>query len=52
MESVLSVESERRGVLSKSAFGNVNLREEPEGGPAAKFIYYLIKTKILSNKVN
>ena len=45
MESVLSVESERRGVLSKSAFGNVNLREEPEGGPAAKFIYYLIKTK-------
>jgi phosphosulfolactate synthase len=45
MEAVPSVESERRGILSKSAFGNVNLREEPEGGPAAKFIYYLIKTK-------
>lgn len=45
VESVTSVESERRGILSKSAFGNVNLREEPEGGPAAKFIYYLIKTK-------
>ena len=45
VESVASVESERRGILSKSAFGNVNLREEPEGGPAAKFIYYLIKTK-------
>lgn len=45
IESVTSVESERRGILSKSAFGNVNLREEPEGGPAAKFIYYLIKTK-------
>ena len=45
MEAVASLESERRGILSKSAFGNVNLREEPEGGPAAKFIYYLIKTK-------
>lgn len=45
VESIASVESERRGILSKSAFGNVNLREEPEGGPAAKFIYYLIKTK-------
>jgi len=45
IDSVASVESERRGILSKSAFGNVNLREEPAGGPAAKFIYYLIKTK-------
>ncbi len=45
MESVSSIESERRGILSKSAFGNINLHEEPEGGPAAKFIYYLIKTK-------
>ena len=45
MESISSIESERRGILSKSAFGNVHLREEPEGGPAAKFIYYLIKTK-------
>lgn len=45
MEAVASVESERRGILSKSAFVNVNLREDPEGGPAAKFIYYLIKTK-------
>lgn len=45
MDAVASVESERRGILSKSAFGNVNLREDPTGGPAAKFIYYLIKTK-------
>jgi phosphosulfolactate synthase len=45
MEAVTSVESERRGILSKSAFGHVNLREDPEGGPAAKFIYYIIKTK-------
>ncbi|MEO9307879.1 MAG: phosphosulfolactate synthase [Nitrososphaera sp.] len=45
IESITSVESERRGILSKSAFGNIHLREEPEGGPAAKFVYYLIKTK-------
>lgn len=45
IDAVVSVESERRGILSKSAFGPVNLREDPEGGPAAKFIYYIIKTK-------
>ena len=45
VNAVISVESERRGILSKSAFGPVNLREDPEGGPAAKFIYYIIKTK-------
>jgi phosphosulfolactate synthase len=45
LESVLSVESERRGIMAKSAFGNANLREDPEGGPATKFIYYIIKTK-------
>jgi phosphosulfolactate synthase len=45
LESILSVESERRGIMAKSAFGNVNLREDPEGGPATKFIYYIIKTK-------
>lgn len=45
MEAVAAIESKRRGILSKSSFGNVYLREDPEGGPAAKFIYYLIKTK-------
>lgn len=45
VDSIISVESERRGILSKSAFTAMNLREEPEGGPAAKFIYYIIKTK-------
>lgn len=45
VDSIISVESERRGILSKSAFSALNLREEPEGGPAAKFIYYIIKTK-------
>jgi phosphosulfolactate synthase len=45
MDAVASVESERRGILSEPTFGTVTLREEPAGGPAAKFIYYLIKTK-------
>jgi phosphosulfolactate synthase len=44
-ESVASVESQRRGFLSKAAFGVSYLRKDPEGGPAAKFIYYIIKTK-------
>ena len=44
-ESVASVESQRRGFLSKAAFGVSYLRKNPEGGPAAKFIYYIIKTK-------
>jgi phosphosulfolactate synthase len=42
---VALVESQRRGFLSKAAFGLSYLRKEPEGGPAAKFIYYIIKTK-------
>jgi len=45
IDNVISVESQRRGILSKASFGSVNLREDPEGGPAAKFIYYIIKTK-------
>ncbi len=45
IDNVISIESQRRGILSKASFGTVNLREDPEGGPAAKFIYYIIKTK-------
>jgi phosphosulfolactate synthase len=44
-DAVASVESQRRGFLSKAAFGMSYLRKNPEGGPAAKFIYYIIKTK-------
>ncbi|HXG06338.1 MAG TPA: phosphosulfolactate synthase [Nitrososphaera sp.] len=44
-DAVASVESQRRGFLSKSAFGVSYLRRNPEGGPAAKFIYFVIKTK-------
>ena len=44
-DAITSVESQRRGFLSKSVFGVSYLRKDPEGGPAAKFIYYIIKTK-------
>lgn len=44
-DSLASVESQRRGFLSKAVFNVSYLRKDPEGGPAAKFIYYIIKTK-------
>ena len=44
-DAIASVESQRRGFLSKSTFGVSYLRRKPEGGPAAKFIYFVIKTK-------
>lgn len=46
-DAVALVESQRRGFLAKSAFGVSYGRKDPEGGPAPKFIYYLIKTKNL-----
>lgn len=45
IDNVASVESQRRGFLSKSSFGMSFSRKEIGGGPASKFIYYLIKTK-------
>ncbi|MGE5684592.1 MAG: phosphosulfolactate synthase [Nitrososphaerota archaeon] len=45
IDSVASVESQRRGFLSKSSFGVSFSQREIGGGPASKFIYYLIKTK-------
>ncbi|MEW5840108.1 phosphosulfolactate synthase [Nitrososphaera sp.] len=42
-DAIASVESQRRGFLAKSAFGVSYIRKDPEGGPAPKFIYYLIK---------
>ena len=45
MDHIASVESQRRGFLSKSSFG-ISFRQKDIGGsPALKFIYYLIKTK-------
>jgi phosphosulfolactate synthase len=45
MDHVASVESQRRGFLSKSSFGMSFMQKEIGGGPASKFIYYLINTK-------
>ena len=45
IDNVASVESERRGFLSKASFGMTFSQKEIGGGPASKFIYYLIKTK-------
>jgi phosphosulfolactate synthase len=40
------IESQRRGFLSKATYGvSAYARKEPEGGPASKFIYYIIKSK-------
>lgn len=44
-EAIASVESQRRGFLAKSAFGVSYMRKDPEGGPASKFVYYIIKTE-------
>jgi phosphosulfolactate synthase len=45
LDVIAFVESQRRGFMSKAAFGISYLRKEPESGPASKFIYYIIKTK-------
>ena len=45
IDNVASVESQRRGFLSKSSFGMSFSQKDIGGGPASKFIYYLIKTK-------
>jgi phosphosulfolactate synthase len=45
MDNIASVESQRRGFLSKSSFGMSFTQQQLNGSPASKFIYYLIKTK-------
>lgn len=45
VDHVASVESQRRGFLSKSSFGMSFMQKDIGGGPASKFIYYLINTK-------
>ena len=45
VDIIAEVEAQRRGFLSKSSYDISYNRKEPEGGPASKFIYYIIKTK-------
>ncbi|MEO9362688.1 MAG: phosphosulfolactate synthase [Nitrososphaera sp.] len=45
VDTVSSVESQRRGFPTKASFSVSYLRKDPEGGPGAKFVYFIIKTK-------
>jgi phosphosulfolactate synthase len=45
VEAVSSVESQRRGFPTKAAFSVAHLRKTPEGSPAAKFVYFVIRSK-------
>jgi phosphosulfolactate synthase len=42
--TVASIELQRLGIVSKATYGISYLRKAPEGGPASKFIHYIIKT--------
>ena len=45
IEAASAVESQRRGFPTKSAFSVSNLSKSPEGSPAAKFVYFVMKSK-------
>ncbi|MDQ6722743.1 MAG: phosphosulfolactate synthase [Thermoproteota archaeon] len=43
LENAFSIESQRRGFLSKASFSINPVKKGPEGSPATKFIYYIIR---------
>jgi phosphosulfolactate synthase len=45
IEAESAVESQRRGFPTKSAFSVSNLSKNPGGSPAAKFVYFVMKSK-------
>src|SRR6478736_2067849 len=45
LENVVSIESQRRGFLSKASFSISPVKKGPEGSPATKFIYHIIRNK-------
>jgi len=45
IETVSAIESQRRGFPTKAAFSIAHLTKNPEGSPAAKFVYFVMKTK-------
>jgi phosphosulfolactate synthase len=45
LENVVSIESQRRGFLSKASFSIAPIKKGPEGSPATKFIYHIIRNK-------
>lgn len=45
LENVASIESQRRGFLSKASFSISSLKKNPNGGPATKFVYFILQNK-------
>jgi phosphosulfolactate synthase len=45
IEAASAIESQRRGFPTKAAFSVSNLSKDPEGSPAAKFVYFVMKSK-------
>ena len=45
LENAASIESQRRGFLSKASFSINPVKKAPNGSPATKFIYYIIRNK-------
>jgi phosphosulfolactate synthase len=45
IEAASAVESQRRGFPTKAAFSVSNLSKNPAGSPAAKFVYFVMKSK-------
>ena len=45
IEAASAVESQRRGFPTKAAFSVYNLSKNPGGSPAAKFVYFVMKSK-------
>lgn len=45
LENVASIESQRRGFLSKASFSINPVKKGPDGSPATKFIYHIIRNK-------
>src|ERR671939_196170 len=45
LEAASAIESQRRGFPTKAAFSVSNLSKNPEGSPAAKFVYFVMKSK-------
>jgi len=45
VEAVSAVESQRRGFPTKASFSAANLSKNPDGSPAAKFVFFVLKSK-------
>jgi phosphosulfolactate synthase len=45
IEAASAVESQRRGFPTKAAFSVSNISKNPEGSPAAKFVYFVMKSR-------